>query len=44
MTDDDFAELLLGMNELTFVSCLTYKQQTFGQKSLEALIPIIRRK
>ena len=41
--DDDFAVLLEGMQELTIVNGLTYKHNMFGKKSLEALIPIIRR-
>ena len=43
LSDEDFALLLSGMSQLTYVSRLEYSHNSFGQKSLEALIPIICR-
>ena len=41
LTDDDFAVLLEGMSDLREVERLTYINNAFGQKSLEALVPML---
>lgn len=41
LSDDDFAVLLRGMSQLKNVSRLSYNHNSFGHKSLHALIPIL---
>ena len=41
LTDEDFAVLLEGMGQLNDVQRLTYSNNAFGPKSLEALLPMI---
>ena len=44
LSDEDFSALLQGMCQLTYVSRLSYNHNTFGEKSLKALMPIISKK